>query len=172
MVEHGLFGPTSPVATPHRQLIVNDVLIETFFGPEERIAPVLATLIASAEQEILFLAFSFTHEEIGEAMLAQARGGVTVRGVFETTGSATPFSYYGRMRDAPLPTIEVRTDGNPRIMHHKVLVIDREVVAFGSFNFSASANNSNDENVLIVYDPEFASYFVEEFGFIWNEASS
>lgn len=172
MFEEQQLGPTSPATTPHRQLLVNDVLIETFFGPEERIAPALATLIASAEQEILFLAFSFTYEEIGEAMLAQAQRGVIVRGVFETTGSGTPFSYYGLMSDARLPTVEVRTDGNPRIMHHKVLVIDREVVVFGSFNFSASANNSNDENMLIVYDAVFSGYFVEEFDFVWNEASS
>jgi phosphatidylserine/phosphatidylglycerophosphate/cardiolipin synthase-like enzyme len=172
MYQERRFGPTSPNETPNRQLLVNGVLIETYFGPEERIAPVIAALARSAEQEILFLAFSFTQEEIGEAILAQAGRGITVRGVFETTGSGTAFSYFGRMRNAGLPTLEVRTDGNPRIMHHKVLIVDREVVVFGSFNFSASANDVNDENVLIVHDPEFASYFVEEFAFVWDEASS
>jgi phosphatidylserine/phosphatidylglycerophosphate/cardiolipin synthase-like enzyme len=55
-------------------------------------------------------------------------------------------------------------------MHHKVFIIDRETVIFGSFNFSDSANRRNDENILIVHDPVFASFFVEEFEAVWQEA--
>jgi len=66
--------------------------------------------------------------------------------------------------------VQVRTDGNPHVMHHKVIIIDRQTVIFGSFNFSDSANRRNDENVLIVHDPAFANYFVEEFETVWQEA--
>jgi phosphatidylserine/phosphatidylglycerophosphate/cardiolipin synthase-like enzyme len=55
-------------------------------------------------------------------------------------------------------------------MHHKVIVVDGEIVIFGSFNFSASANDSNDENLLIVYDPVFAGAFLEEFEKVWAQA--
>ena len=166
------FGPTSPANTPYPQVFVNGVLVETYFAPEERIAPIIASAIATAQEEVLFLAFSFTEEQIGEALLERAQVGVTVRGVFETTGANSPFSYYERMMLARLPNLEGRKDGNRRLMHHKVLIIDRELVVFGSFNFSSSANLNNDENVVMVYDPEFASYFVEEFGFVWDEAGS
>ncbi|MDT8306438.1 MAG: phospholipase D-like domain-containing protein, partial [Anaerolineae bacterium] len=120
------FGPTSPAWMPHRQIRVNDVLIETYFGPEERIAPAIAAAVESAEEEILFMMFSFTEELIGEAMLGKARQGVTVRGVFEATGSDTAFSYYERMLGERLPHLQVRKDGNPRLLHHKVLIVDRE----------------------------------------------
>lgn len=166
------FGPTSSTWLPNRQIRVNDVLIESYFGPEERLAPVLAAAADSAEEEILFMTFSFTEKIIGEAILRQARQGITVRGVFEATGSDTAFSYYERMLGERLPNLQVHKDGNRRLMHHKVLIVDRELVVFGSFNFSASANEQNDENIVIVHDAEFASYFVEEFGFIWEEATS
>ena len=172
MYEQRQFGPGSPENTPYPQLFVNGVLVETYFAPEERIAPGIASAIATAREEILFLAFSFTEEQIGEALLARAQEGIAVRGVFEATGADSPFSYYERLLLARLPNLEVRKDGNRRIMHHKVLIVDRELVIFGSFNFSSSANESNDENVVMVYDPEFASYFVEEFGFVWDEARS
>ena len=165
------FGPRSPDNAPNKQLTINGVRLENHFAAEEEIAPILANLINGAQQEILFMAFSFTNDTIGEAMLARAEAGVTVEGVFETTGSDTAFSYYPEMRDAGLANLRVRQDGNPRIMHHKVIIIDRQIVIFGSYNFSDSANDSNDENIVIVYDPAFANYFVEEFGVVWDEAA-
>ena len=48
-------------------------------------------------------------------------------------------------------------------MHHKVIIIDGEIVIFGSFNFSDSADRSNDENLLIIYNRAVAARFEEEF---------
>lgn len=167
MYDDQAFGPTSPDNAPNKALAINGVRIENYFASEEKIGPALAALINGADQEILFLAFSFTLDDVGESMLDRAAAGVTVRGVFETTGSETDFSYYPVMLSEGL---QVRQDGNPRIMHHKVIIIDRDTVVFGSYNFSNSANDSNDENLLIVYDPTFASAFVAEFEKVWGEA--
>jgi phosphatidylserine/phosphatidylglycerophosphate/cardiolipin synthase-like enzyme len=168
--DQGRFGPTSPDATPHEQLVINEVRVENYFGPEKRIAPILVERVNDAQQEILFMAFSFTLQELGEAIRARAAAGVTVRGVFETTGSQTQFSQFPLKRDAGLPTLQVRQDGNPRAMHHKVIIIDRTTLIFGSFNFSAAANDRNDENVVIVHDPAFAAFFIEEFESVWVQS--
>jgi phosphatidylserine/phosphatidylglycerophosphate/cardiolipin synthase-like enzyme len=90
--------------------------------------------------------------------------------VFEQLGSDTSYSYYPVMEAANLPNLQVRTDGNSRMMHHKVLIIDRRIVVFGSYNFTDNANRRNDENIVIVHDPTFAGYFVEEFEAVWAEA--
>lgn len=170
MVNERLFGPDSPVNTPNEQLIIQGVRVENYFGPEKDIAPIIARTVARAQQSIQFMAFSFTDERVGEAILGRADAGVAVQGVFETTGADTRFSYYPPMRDAGIPNLAVRLDGNSAIMHHKVIIIDAETVVFGSFNFSESANRRNDENVLIITDPTFAGYFLEEFNAVWNEA--
>ena len=47
-------------------------------------------------------------------------------------------------------------------LHHKVIVIDRETVVLGSANFSGSAFDRNDENVLIVKAPNFAQAMLRE----------
>lgn len=164
------FGPLSPQNTPNPRVTINGTLIENFFAPELEVAPIIAANIDGARSEILFMAFSFTNDLIGEAMIRRANGGVNVRGVFETSGSDTIFSYYPIMADAGVANLQVRQDGNNRLMHHKVIIIDQRTVIFGSFNFTDSANDSNDENVLIVHDPAFASYFVEEFSLVWQEA--
>ena len=166
------FGPDSPENTPNEQLTIGGVPVENYFAPEKKLAPIIADAVANAQSEILFMAFSFTEEQIGETMLARAAAGVPVRGVFETVGSDSDYSYYGRMQDSGLETVQVRQDSNPHIMHHKVIIIDRETVIFGSFNFSDSANRRNDENILIVHDPVFTGYFVEEFETVWQEAKT
>lgn len=55
-------------------------------------------------------------------------------------------------------------------MHHKVFILDRETVIFGSFNFTNSANDENDENIVIVKDPALAAQFAAEFAAVWREA--
>jgi phosphatidylserine/phosphatidylglycerophosphate/cardiolipin synthase-like enzyme len=106
------------------------------------------------------MAFSFTHDGIGEAVLDRWRAGVDVAGVFETSGSQTEFSELRQLREAG---IDVLQDGNPWAMHHKVVVIDRRISVFGSFNFSAAGDRSNDENLLIVDDPSLADAFEREY---------
>jgi phosphatidylserine/phosphatidylglycerophosphate/cardiolipin synthase-like enzyme len=62
----------------------------------------------------------------------------------------------------------VRQDGNPDILHHKVFIIDNETVVIGSFNFSASARDNNNENLLIINNPDIANAFTQE----WQELYS
>lgn len=171
MVAQRAFGPDSPVNTPGETLQIHGVTVQNYFGPEKEIAPIIARIVAGAQESIQFMAFSFTDERLGETILGRADAGVTVQGVFETAGAETAFSTYPLMRDAGLPNLDVRLDGNPRIMHHKVIIVDSETVIFGSFNFSDSANDRNDENILIIDDLTFTSFFVEEFEAVWGEAS-
>ena len=57
-------------------------------------------------------------------------------------------------------------------MHHKVFVIDGKIVAFGSYNFSKSAEEKNDEDLIVVYSGPIAQQFIEEFYRVWNQAST
>jgi phosphatidylserine/phosphatidylglycerophosphate/cardiolipin synthase-like enzyme len=55
-------------------------------------------------------------------------------------------------------------------MHHKVFIVDGKTVIFGSFNFSKSANEVNDENLLIVDDLTLAAQFQDEFARVYEQA--
>ena len=123
------FGPTKPKGVPSPRLTIEGVPVENYFAAEDGVAAHVIERINAAERSIQFLAFSFTHDGIGSAVIARAKAGVKVRGVFETTGSQTQFSEYGPMKRAGL---EVYTDGNPYVMHHKVFVLDARTVIFGS----------------------------------------
>lgn len=172
MYDKRLFGPDSPDNTPYPEMVIHGVPVQNDFAPEKRLVPMVSRAIAGAEQEILFLTFAFTSKEIGEAMLGRADAGVNVRGIFETVGSENEFSYYTIAGREDLPNVDVRQDPSSGLMHHKVFIIDRKTVIFGSFNFTDSANRKNDENIVIVHDPAFAAPFVQEFERIWQQTKA
>lgn len=152
-------GSRKPGGTTAK-LSIGGVAVENYFTPEDEATERIVARLKGAQQSIAFMAFSFTEDSIGDAVRARAKAGVKVRGVFERTGSETPASEYNRMRSAGL---EVLQDGNPYLMHHKVFILDGKTVVFGSFNFSRNAQESNDENLLIVDDQTLAQAFTAEF---------
>jgi phosphatidylserine/phosphatidylglycerophosphate/cardiolipin synthase-like enzyme len=163
----GEFGPTSPSTVDSQAVTVGDTPIRVLFSAEDEVGGHLADLIAEAERSIRFMAFSFTHEAMGQAVLARANAGVDVRGIFEVRGSETEYSELTPLYCA---SVDVRQDGNPRTFHHKVFIIDERIVVTGSFNFSANADDSNDENVVIIENDEIASHYLQEFERRWAEA--
>jgi phosphatidylserine/phosphatidylglycerophosphate/cardiolipin synthase-like enzyme len=142
--------------------------IHVLFAAEDEVASQLVPLIESAQSSIRFMAFSFTRDDLEAAVLARARAGVDVKGVFETRGSETEYSAMPALYCAGVP---VRQDGNPRTFHHKVFVIDDQTVVTGSFNFSNNADQSNDENVVIVANSDIAARYLQEFERRWAEAT-
>ena len=163
MFEKRKFGglPSKTDRIPNPMITLSDnTQIENYFSTHDRPANHVVETLKLAKKFIHFMAFSFTHDGIGREMMARAANGVDVQGVFEKTQTAGEHSEYFKMRDAGL---HVYLDGNSRNMHHKVIIIDGEIVIFGSFNFSESADKSNDENLLIVYNRNVAARFEEEY---------
>jgi len=159
------FGPRSPSTVDQQNVKIEDTLILVRFAAEDDVANLLAELLAKSQSEIRFMAFSFTDDDMGGTILQKAKNGVNVAGIFEQRGSETEYSEFSLLYCAG---VSVRLDGNPRTMHHKVLVIDRQIVVTGSFNFTSNADNSNDENVIIIENSEIAAEYLQEFERLWK----
>lgn len=161
------FGPRSTSDTPNPDFSQDGTRIQTFFAAEDQVIPAILTTVQGAERAIRFMAFSFTVDEISQVIEQRAQDGVTVQGIFETTGSETAFS---ELTTLFCDGLQVRQDGNRFILHHKVFIIDDDTVIVGSFNFSASATNSNDENMVIIEDRDLAAQYIAEFNRRWAES--
>jgi len=163
------FGPDAVANTPYPTLTVQGNLVEVLFSPADGVARRLLQLVNNAQESIDFLAYSFTSNDLGAALLRRADDGVAVRGVMDDgqvkTNQGTeydPFLQAG---------LDVRLDGNTDgLMHDKVMIIDRRIVVTGSYNFTFSAETSNDENIVIFYDPGVAAQFLAEFQRIFEQA--
>lgn len=161
MYTEDMFGPDSIATTPNPFLTVNGTDVETYFSPDDNVAARLLDVLSLAQESIYFLAYSFTSDDIGELMRNKSTSGVTVQGVMEDaqieSNQGTEFDLFSQFE------MDVRRDGNNGQMHHKVIIVDRSIVITGSYNFTASAEDRNDENLLIIYNPEIASLFLQEF---------
>jgi phosphatidylserine/phosphatidylglycerophosphate/cardiolipin synthase-like enzyme len=68
--------------------------------------------------------------------------------------------------------LDIYLDRHPEKLHHKIMIIDQKIVVTGSYNLTRSAEVQNDENTLIIHDEKIASVFLNEFEWIFEDASS
>jgi phosphatidylserine/phosphatidylglycerophosphate/cardiolipin synthase-like enzyme len=162
------FGPGSPANTPYPALSVEGTDLEVYFSPDDGALARLVELVSAAQDSVYFLAYSFTSDALAEALVERGEHGVEIRGVFEKDQyESNQGTEFDRLRKAGL---DMRLDGNPRHMHHKVFIIDEKIVITGSYNYSANAEKRNDENLLVIHDPQVAALYLQEFWRVFNLA--
>jgi len=161
------FGPDIVAETPNPLVNIDGTEIQVYFSPDDGAQAYLLNALNAAEESIFFMAFSFTSDEVGAAVLQKAEEGLSVRGVMEEEQvNSNIGTEYDAFKQAGL---NIRIDGNDGQMHHKVMVIDERVVVFGSYNFTNSAETRNDENMVILDNADIAAYFVQEFNKVYAE---
>lgn len=163
------FGADKTNNTPHTFLI-NDILIESYFSPSDNTTIGIAKAIESADTDLQFALLVFTNNELGTAVLSEHDSGVAVRGIIDQINSqGSEFDYLVNQG------VNVTEDNTPVSTHHKYCIIDATnvnsdpQVVLGSHNWSAGAENSNDENTLIVHDANVANIYLQEFEARWCE---
>jgi len=162
------FGPDIVPETPNPRVTIDGTPVDIYFSPDDNVANNFVDLISNAQKSIYFMAYSFTSDPLGEAVRARAFEGVTVAGVMDADQVASNIgSEYDAFNQAGL---EVHKDGNEGLMHHKVMIIDEEIVVFGSYNFTNSAETRNDENLIVIYNADIAAQFVAEFQRVYKQA--
>jgi phosphatidylserine/phosphatidylglycerophosphate/cardiolipin synthase-like enzyme len=165
----GRFGTAKTSATPYPSVRVGAAQVAVYFAPQDHVAEHVVARLRAARRSIRFMAFSFTAAAIADAMVERRGAGVLVRGVFETQNAVGRGAVVQRLRDGG---VDALLDGNCYILHHKVIIIDERTVITGSYNFTSSAESSNDENLVIVDDPALARAYLDEFDRVYAQAQS
>ena len=161
MFEDDSFGPDIKPQTPYPSVEIDGTRVDVYFSPDDGVLNALGLLLGNAEESIYFLAFSFTSNELGSLVRQKHAAGLDVKGVMDeeqiASNTGTEFDPFRQKG------VDVLIDGNDGQMHHKIFIIDEKIVAFGSYNFSKSAEENNDENLIVIYSPEIARQFGLEF---------
>jgi phosphatidylserine/phosphatidylglycerophosphate/cardiolipin synthase-like enzyme len=77
------FGAGSPANTPKPFLTLDGTWLEMYFSPDDGRIERLIELVREPQDEVLFMAYSFTDGDLAQAMLDRAKEGVLVNGVFD-----------------------------------------------------------------------------------------
>jgi phosphatidylserine/phosphatidylglycerophosphate/cardiolipin synthase-like enzyme len=145
----------------------NSTSEEIFFCPQDNCSMQLVSRIDSAKKTVLVAIYSFTHDGISDALINAKNRGLEVRVLMEKQQAGSSYSDDEKLLQAG---IEVKFMDNPAgIMHNKFTVIDSNFVATGSFNYTANADEHNNENLVFLNNPESAQKFEAEFERLWAE---
>ncbi len=149
------------------ELAESGLVLESYFSPQDKPRARVVELIAGAQQSIDFMAFSFTDDSTGAAMLERQQAGIALRGIIERRNANGLGSEYGILSAAEPAVLK---DGNCYTFHHKIIVIDRRIVITGSYNFTARAEDVNSETMLILDSPAVAAAYLAEFERVYAQA--
>ena len=133
--------------------------IRIFFSPKGGAAEEIIKQIDNAESYIDIAMYSFTYEPIAEAIIRAKNRGVKIRILMDKGQSQGKYSKYKFFLDNDIAVIQDRHSG---IMHNKIAVIDGKVLFTGSYNWSKSAEERNEENLLEFIDDEEIKGEIEE----------
>ena len=132
--------------------------VSTCFTPPAGCGTVIATQISKAQDSIYVQAYGFTSGEIAKALINSHNRGVKVRVLLDKSNIGAKHSKMRNLREAG---IEVDIDNVSGIAHNKIIIIDKQKVITGSFNFTTSADIRNTENVIIVNNSEIAKKYIQ-----------
>ena len=154
-----LAAAAEPAPAPARDIA------EVLFSPGESCRKRIVDLFQQARRNADVCVFTITDDRISDAILAAFRKGTLVRIVSDDDKAFDPGSDLDRLREAGIP---VAVDTSPCHMHHKFAVFDGRIAVSGSYNWTRSAADLNEENILVSDDRRIVSAFQTEFDKLWR----
>ncbi|GAI59956.1 unnamed protein product [marine sediment metagenome] len=113
--------------------------------------------------------YIFTDREIALPLAKARERGVKVRLYLDKD----QVDYqYSQSRFLVQNGIKIRISTNNYIMHNKFAIIDNRLLLTGSYNWTFSANNRNDESLMVIDDPEIIEIFQNQFVNLWTNKYS
>lgn len=146
---------------------VGSSLISVYFSPQDKIIDNhIIDLINNAHKYVYVPVFVVTHKNFNETLIKAKNRGVDVRLIVDATSAGSKYSAVKYLRENK---IKVKAENRAGKMHMKSIIIDDKYVILGSMNFTKSGERYNDENVLILENPNLAKAFKSKFLYFWQE---
>jgi phosphatidylserine/phosphatidylglycerophosphate/cardiolipin synthase-like enzyme len=118
---------------------------DVYFSPKGGCAEAVIYWISRANRSVHVLMYIFTLDTIADALISAHKRGVEVMVVLDKSQS---YGQFAVLKDAG---IKVRNDTNwEGILHDKIAIIDGTIVLTGSFNWTTTAENNNNENLIVI----------------------
>ncbi len=169
--QNSRFGARKQNNTPHN-FIVGGVKIQSYFSPSDQTTSHIAKTLSKAEKSVNGSIMTLTRRDLADTVIAVKNRGRKARLVLSNnTDTGTQYFYLESNG------IDIRLKNfSPGLLHHKYAIVDGEYSGYtpyvitGSHNWSSSAENSNDENTLIIQDAQVANFYLQEFAARYYEA--
>lgn len=132
--------------------------VDVCFTPGMLCNDIIVDVINDADIEVLVQAYSFTRNDVADALIAAHKRSIPVLVIIDKSRISEVKSQYQRLLDAGINVVVDTTTG---IAHNKVIVTDRKNVITGSYNFSDAAQTRNAENLLVIRNERIAKKYIK-----------
>lgn len=133
------------------------VSTKVYFSPDGGTQQAIIDQINSAKKSIFVQAYSFTNKDIVKALVEAQKRGVDVFVVLDKSNKTDKYSVADLLSHFGVDTY---IDDKHAIAHNKIMIVDKETVITGSYNFTNAAEHKNAENTLIIKSADLAdAYF-------------
>jgi len=145
-----------------------------YFSPNGGAAHAIIKRIEGAEKSIDVAMYAFTSGDLAKALVKAHEKGIDVRILLDGDFIKNEYSKHNFLSKRG---VNVRVDKSHLIrpekikghMHHKFAIIDNKTLITGSYNWTASAEERSDENLLIFNNaPDLVKAYRKEFDRIWQ----
>jgi len=141
---------------------------EVLYSHQEQIPPHIISLIRTSQNYVYLAMYTLTHEDLVDALIAAKLRGLDVRVLLDFSQSTIEQEkpQISKMKKYNIDVkIPFREDG---IMHTKMLLTDSGY-ASGSFNWTISAANYNDEVLEIGQVRAIHDQYMQVWNQLWQE---
>lgn len=138
---------------------------EAYFSPQDHCVHRIQQLFAKAKQSADVCVFTITDDRIRREMITAHERGVTIRILSDDDKSGDLGSDIEFLKRKGL---QVRLDQSSYHMHHKFAIFDQSILLSGSYNWTRSAAEYNEENFLLTRDAKLRKDYQKEFDRLWD----
>lgn len=114
--------------------------------------------ILEAKQFVYFSIYTFTMTDIKDALLGAKYRGLEVKGIVDKDQTQKIDEQEAIVKELIAAGIPISYQTHSAIMHLKVLVTDQSYVS-GSYNWTTSATDKNDEVIEVGRDPDIRAQY-------------
>ncbi|MCK4707161.1 MAG: nuclease [Gammaproteobacteria bacterium] len=130
------------------------------FSPGNDCRNKITSLLKLARKEVNICVFTISDNRITKSILEAHERGVKVTVISDndkTNDRGSDVDYLASKG------VTVLVDDSPYHMHHKFALFDKRILLSGSFNWTRSASEYNEENILVTTEQKLVSAFSDKF---------
>ncbi|HKI61756.1 MAG TPA: phospholipase D-like domain-containing protein [Mariprofundaceae bacterium] len=142
-----------------REILVSNVRVKVLFAPDHNPEMEIMKQMMKAKSRVDFAMFTFSKSSgIDDTMFKLLELNIPIQGALDIKQGGQDWAATKPLaqKGAALSFVPKRGD-SVRKLHHKLMVLDDQVIIAGSFNYTGPANNLNDENIIILGDLDTTS---------------
>ena len=131
------------------------VPVKVLFAPDHTPELEIMKQMLKATDRVDFAIFTFSGSSgIDDAMITLQAAGRHVRGAVDPGQGVQDWAATHDLDRAGIEIFFPDRTAPFRKLHHKLMVIDSAIMVAGSFNYTAPANEYNDENIFVLGSPK------------------